>query len=179
MIHGEMDVLMRHLMGGFRLGNRRWYPWLFVLLLVGLFAVAVDLGGKDLKIEWVISVLAGAGGLTAIVYTQDLQETRLFTELFKEFNERYNALNHGLSGIVETAESGIRGEDRQVLMDYFNLCAEEYLYFNAGYIDESVWQSWTRGMKCYADVPAIRDIWKEELESGSYYGFSLAAVETA
>lgn len=166
-------------MGGFRLGNRRRYPWLFVLLCFGLLVVAYELGGKDLKIEWAVSILAGIGGLTTFLYTQHLQETRLFTELFKDFNERYNALNHRLNAIAEIAEAGVQGEDRQVLVDYFNLCAEEYLYFNAGYIDTAVWSSWTRGMKFYAQVSGIRRIWQQELETGSYYGFSLLEIETA
>jgi hypothetical protein len=166
-------------MGGFRLGNRRRYPWLFVLLCFSLLVVAYELGGKDLKIEWAVSILAGIGGLTTFLYTQHLQETRLFTELFKDFNERYNTLNRRLNAIAETAEAGVQGEDRQVLVDYFNLCAEEYLYFNAGYIDTAVWASWTRGMKFYAQVSGIRRIWEQELETGSYYGFSLVEIETA
>jgi hypothetical protein len=75
------------------------------------------------------------------------------------------------------SSEGFSREDRQVLMDYFNLCAEEYLYFNAGYIDTSVWKSWMRGMKAYAAVPAIRGLWEKELQSGSYYGFSLSGFE--
>jgi hypothetical protein len=166
-------------MGSFRLGNRRWYPWLFVLLCLGLLVVAYEVGGKDLKIEWAVSILAGIGGLTTFLYTQHLQETRLFTDLFKDFNERYNALNRQLNAIADVAETGVQGEDGQILVDYFNLCAEEYLYFNAGYIDTAVWSSWARGMKFYADVPGIRRIWEQELESGSYYGFSLREIETA
>jgi len=172
-------MLSRRLMGEFRLSNRRSFPWLFVLLLGGFFLIAIVIGGGDLKIEGVISVLGGAGGLTTILYTQHLQETRLFTELFKEFNARYDAFNKQLNNIKETADTGIHGDDRQVLMDYFNLCAEEYLYFNAGYIDESVWRAWIRGMKYYADVPEIRRIWEQEIAGGSYYGFSLRELGKA
>ena len=171
-------MLSRGLMGGFRLSNRRWYPWLFALLCVVLLAIAYQLAGKELKIEWVISALGAAGGLTTFFYTQHLQETRLFTELFQGFNKRYNDSNQRLNEIRETAIKGITDGDRQVLMDYFNLCAEEFLYFNAGYIDEDVWRSWARGMKFFAEAPAIRGMWEEELKEGSYYGFSLRELET-
>jgi hypothetical protein len=164
-------------MGGFRLRNRRWYPWLFLALFAGLFVVARALSGTELRIEWVISILGGAGGLTTILYTQHLQETRLFSDLFKEFNARYNELNNQLNRIVETSDTGIHGEDRQSLMDYFNLCAEEYLYYQAGYIDEAVWESWILGMKCFSDASAIRRIWEQELAGGSYYGFSLRELD--
>jgi hypothetical protein len=142
--------------GGFRLSNRRWYPALFVLLCAGFLLVAYTFGGKELRIEWVVSVFGGVGGLTTFIYAQHLQETRLFTELFRAFNERYNNMNQILSAIAETSRIEVASENRHVLFDYFNLCAEEYLYFRAGYIDESVWQSWVRGMKVFADVPAIR-----------------------
>jgi hypothetical protein len=170
-------LLPRQLIGGFHLGNRKWYPWLFLALCAAFFAVAYQVAGRSLKIEWVISILAAAGGLTTFLYTQHLQETRLFTELFQQFNARYAGLNERLSAIAESRGEGMSREDRQVLMDYFNLCAEEYLYFNAGYIDDSVWKSWMQGMRAYAAVSAIRALWEEELRSGSYYGFSLSEFE--
>jgi hypothetical protein len=170
-------VNSKNLMGGFKLGNRRWYPWLFLLLGVLFLLFAYELAGKELKIEWVISALGSAGGLTTFLYTQHLQETRLFTELFQGFNASYDRLNQRLNEIHETAGIGVGDDDLQVLMDYFNLCAEEFLYFSAGYIDHGVWKSWARGMKFYADVPAIRSIWREELEGGSYYRFSLRELE--
>jgi hypothetical protein len=173
----EGKLISQRWIGGFRLSNRRWYPALFVLLCAGFLSAAYLLGAKELKIEWVISGLGGAGGLTTFLYAQHLQETRLFTELFQAFNQRYNNLNQRLNAIAESAGIEIGSEDRQVLFDYFNLCGEEYLYFRAGYIDGSAWQSWVRGMKVFADVPAIRKIWQFELESGSYYGFSLRELE--
>jgi hypothetical protein len=60
-----------------------------------------------------------------------------------------------------------------------NLCAEEYLYFKSGYVDAEVWQSWLRGMRFFAAKPEILSVWKEELASGSYYGFSLALLDAA
>jgi hypothetical protein len=139
--------------------------------------LAYDLGGRQLKIEWVVSVLGGAGGLTTFLYSQHLQETRLFTELFRVFNERYDRLNQRLNELAMSDGTGLSKDGQKLLMDYFNLCAEEYLYFRSGYIDEDVWQSWTRGMRVYAQVPVIRKFWESELASGSYYGFSLRELE--
>jgi hypothetical protein len=171
------ESVMGGLSGGFRLRNRRWYAWLFILLCVGLIIFVYVVGKAVPKIEWVVSILGGVGGLTTFLYTQHLQETRLFTELFQKFNERYDELNQPLGSIAEAGVSGIHGERRQTLIDYFNLCAEEYLYFSAGYIDAAAWRSWARGMKYYADVPAIREIWEQELAKDSYYGFSLRQLE--
>jgi hypothetical protein len=172
-------LMSQRLTGGFRLSNRRWYPWVFLLLSTFFILLAYELGGRQLKIEWVVSVLGGAGGLTTFLYSQHLQETRLFTELFQTFNTRYDRLNQHLNEIAASDGTGLSTESQQLLMDYFNLCAEEYLFFRSGYIDEDVWRSWTCGMRFYAQVPAIRAIWARELESGSYYGFSLRELEKA
>jgi hypothetical protein len=69
--------------------------------------------------------------LTTFLYSQHLQETRLFTELFQTFNERYDRLNHSLNEIAGSARVGLSADSQQLLMDYFNLCAEEYLYFRS------------------------------------------------
>jgi hypothetical protein len=169
--------MFRGLTGGFRLRNRRWYSSLFIALCIAFLAVGYAVAGKVLKIEWAVPILAAVGGLTTFLYSQHLQETRLFTELFKDFNARYDGLNKQLNKIRETAHAGIHGDDRQVLMDYLNLCAEEYLYFSAGYIDEGVWKSWARGMKFFAEAESIRKIWVQELASDSYYGFSLRELD--
>jgi hypothetical protein len=169
----ETTLVSQRLTGGFRLSNRRWYPWVFLLLCTCFLLLAYALAGRQLKIEWVVSVLGGAGGLTTFLYSQHLQETRLFTELFQVFNERYDRLNQHLNELAGSDCASLSPASQQLLMDYFNLCAEEYLYFRSGYIDEDVWRSWTRGMRVYAQVPGIREIWERELASGSYYGFSL------
>jgi hypothetical protein len=122
-------------------------------------------------------VLGGAGGLTTFLYSQHLQETKLFTELFQAFNARYDQFNRHLNEIASSSGTELSADSQQWLMDYFNLCAEEYLYFRSGYIDDDVWRSWTRGMRFYAAIPVIREIWERELASGSYYGFSLQELE--
>lgn len=172
-------MLSQRLTGGFRLSNRRWYPWVFLLLCTFFLLLAYALGGQQLKIEWVVSVLGGAGGLTTFLYSQHLQETRLFMELFKGFNQRYDGLNQRLNEIASSDGTALGAVDQQQLMDYFNLCAEEYLFFRSGYIDDDVWRSWARGMRFYAAIPVIRDIWERELASGSYYGFSLQELENS
>ena len=62
-------------------------------------------------------------------------------------------------------------------MEYFNLCAEEYLFFKEGYIHPEAWQSWCRGMVCYLQDDGIRGAWNEEMTLGSYYDLTLRAIE--
>ena len=147
------------------------------MLLVFLFAV-------DKWKEGLVGAVVMAAGLTHFLYAQHHQDVTLFSEFFKDFNQRYDKLNNDLNAIrrrAKKAESlGQRAElqedDLLKLYDYFNLCAEEYLFHEAGYIDNDVWRSWCRGMVLFDDVEEIHRLWVEETSTGSYYGFSLERI---
>ena len=161
----------------FNLSSRRAYPWIFVALAVIADVVVFFVVPSPRNVDLLVPVTGAVAAFVYFLYTQHLQETRLFAELFHEFNTRYNDLNEGLNDIAYREQSSMLSlEDRQVLFDYFNLCAEEYLYFKSGYIDLEVWQSWVSGMRFFAKSPEVLRLWSEELRSSSYYGFSLALL---
>ncbi len=112
------------------------------------------------------------------LYAQHHQNTQLFVSLFDKFNERYNNLNEKLNAIVKHDQSlMLCKEEVDDLYDYFNLCAEEYLYYKAGYIDRNVWLAWVCGMAFFAKNSQIRSLWEEEIKLGSYYGFTLELLK--
>jgi len=76
---------------------------------------------------------------------QKLSETALFKDLFTEFNRRYDALNDRLAELASSRPQ-LDPSGRQVIVDYFSLCAEEYLFFTEGYIHRAAWRSWCAGM---------------------------------
>lgn len=123
-------------------------------------------------------MLAALGGVTGFLYSKHSQEIQTFRELFREFNQRYDDLNGPLYIIVSRGpDEPLKDEDFAFLYDYFNLCAEEYLFFEAGWIDKRIWKSWENGMNVFAKHPEIRKLWKTELETDSYYGFKIAALK--
>ena len=112
------------------------------------------------------------------VQKQRLEELVLFNELFTKFNKRYGKLNEKLNEIVNDSSQAELSKDQiDTLYDYFNLCGEEYFYFNQRYIYPEVWESWVNGMKYYYRDPRIGKKWNEELKQNSYYGFSLDLLE--
>jgi len=119
-------------------------------------------------------VLAAAFGLAHLIQQQKLAETQLFKALFTEFNQRYNELNERLDAV--SIDDPMSDADRSVVVDYFNLCAEEYLFYSEGYIHQAVWRSWCRGMLQYLDRQPYHDLWLTESKTGSYYGLSLAEI---
>jgi hypothetical protein len=118
--------------------------------------------------------LTAVGGFTGFLYAKHTQETQTFRELFREFNERYNELNDRLNEIRNRPPGQeLTAADHGDLFDYFNLCAEEYMYADAGYIDPRVWCSWKNGMHYFDQDPEIHDFWVGELKQYSYYGFTI------
>lgn len=64
-----------------------------------------------------------------------------------------------------------------LVVDYFKLCAEEYLFYCEGYIPREVWRSWCGGILGYIRRPPFDRIWQAEVETQTFYGLSLEAIE--
>jgi hypothetical protein len=154
-----------------KLHNKRWYPFLFLTGSVTAIA-AWFYFAKAQRPELLISAVVAFAGFNYFLYRQHLDKARLFKELFVEFNDRYSRLNKPLNKILFGPSSGLLSADeRDVLFSYFNLCAEEHFFYEAGYFDHRVWNAWYRGMKNFFDHPRIRELWDEDSKSDSYYGF--------
>ena len=154
-----------------RLHNRRWYPLIFLIgsataIAAWLIFPAVRQPGL------LVSAIGGVAGFTYFLYRQHLDEAKLFKELFGEFNARYDALNNDLNAILFGPPGGsLSANEREHLFSYFNLCAEEYFFYKAGFIDRRVWESWYRGMRLFFKHPRIQELWEQDCKADSYYGF--------
>ncbi len=131
--------------------------------------------GEDL--DWKIMLTALGSGISSFYFfqKQKLDEIRLMKELITDFNSRYDNLNETLNDILrkggENPPRVLDQNDRTTLNDYFNLCAEEYLFKKLGYIDPRVWEAWCSGMEIYFKDRRICELWEQE-EKDSYYGFT-------
>lgn len=126
-------------------------------------------------VGWTREAMAAGLGLVYFIQQQRLRELELFHRLFREFNERYDGLNDGLQNVV-SGRGDLSAEDRRLLTDYFNLCAEEYFYYSRGIVPTAVWRAWCRGMAAYLGERRIADYWKAEERTDSYYGFTHETV---
>ena len=160
------------------LSRRSYYPLLLGAVFFAIVLAIHFVLPEAKRAEFFVPAILATAGFGYFLYAQHLQETKLFSDLFRQFNERYDKLNGDLNEILERQTGTMLSlRDRQVLYDYFNLCAEEYMYFKAGYIDAEVWKSWKNGMKVFARNSTIRSLWAEELKNGSYYSFAFTAIE--
>lgn len=154
--------------------------WLFkyygIVIAVGiLLALGLGFAGTS-KEHWELA-LAASGALLSLAYfvqKQKLDETKLFNELFRDFNARYGELLDRLGEIENQPDNYVlTDDDKELLLTYFNLCSEEFLMYDLGYVHPVVWRSWKKGMLEYHARPFIGRFWDEEMKRGSYYGLVL------
>ncbi len=91
-------------------------------------------------------------------------------ELFVYFNDRYDGMNESLMKSLKTV-GALTTDDVNNFVDYFNLCAEEHVFHELGCIYEPVYLAWRNGMKWFGKDPRVVNLWMQERESNSYYGF--------
>ncbi|MEO8590829.1 MAG: hypothetical protein ABI432_15745 [Flavobacteriales bacterium] len=125
-----------------------------------------------------LALVGGSATLYLGLLNYWLQRDRLLQDLFISFNKRYDDLNDHLLIIASGGEPKDKGTER-VVVDYLNLCAEEYFWYRRGRIDMEIWQEWHNGIKHWIKVPVIRAIvLKEASVADSYYGlFALLEIQ--
>lgn len=125
------------------------------------------------------------------------EENRVEKELFEKFNDRYDKYNDVFNLLRKDThpkdiyinekpdtepskndnpklkiDSSERVEN--LIIDYFNLCSEEYLWYKRGLISISIWDAWKAGMKSNLEIPLIYCLWIRETRNAesrdSYYG---------
>lgn len=149
-----------------------WFFDYYWFLICSVSAISLLLTHR----EPMATIAAIFGVLLSLAYflqKQKLEETRLFREIFKECNARYDSLNEELQSIAQKDPKSLTPAEQGKIIDYLNLCGEEYLYYKRGYIEPSVWQAWHNGMKSIVAAPSIRAIWDQEKRTGSYYELPL------
>jgi len=151
----------------------RHYWWIAVVVAAGGGWAIHILAASEDRLTLVGALVTGTLGFCYFVQQQKLAETQLFKDLFTAFNERYDKLNDDLYDI-QARKGAVDEAGRKRLIDYFNLCSEEFLFYQEGYIHPVVWRAWCRGVLSYLKAPHIRAVWDEEVErdKDSYYGLT-------
>lgn len=109
-------------------------------------------------------------------------------ELFKEFNERYDKLNDDLSKLDTVgnlsqlkeikSSSDVSKTMYNVLMDYFNLCSEQYYWYKRNRISQEIWDSWYSGMMFYYNsFPIVKAVWQDEIKGDGYKSYYLTSKD--
>lgn len=175
---------MRHRFLRVRIATRHWiqgnYWWLVTIITISsIVAIFQCVETANDRVTMAGSVLATAIASFYFMQQQRLAETVLLKELFTEFNSRYDLLNDKLALIANRAHVEPCSDEYQTLIDYFNLCAEEYFFYSQGYVPAIIWKSWCRGMAQYMSTEPFRMVWTAECKSESHYGLTAEIMRSS
>jgi len=146
--------------------------WFYILTLcAGIFGMSWLEYKSKISDEIFLGSIATFITLFLSVINYYQSNDKFFKELFIEFNQRYNGMDDFLNSL--TNDSTINNaKDRQRIVEYLILCAEEYMWVKKGRIPMHVWKNWRTGIEVHLSKLPIRKIYEEEnIEKGSYYGF--------
>jgi len=140
-----------------------------VFLVVSLFIVYWAQLDADLEPTVALGMIGACATVYVGLLNYWLQRDKVMQDLFTAFNIRYDRLNGELLSIEKGTY--MEGDPERVIMDYLNLCAEEYFWYTRGRIDTEIWRAWRNGMENWLQVPAIRTVAVRESKlRDSYYG---------
>ncbi len=125
-----------------------WLAGVFALIVTGMALLQFFVPDK-MKPEMWIGVIGSMGAIYFGLLGHWMNQDKMFKELFLELNARFDKMNEDLNAIVNKQPITSGRSSDQVIQDYLNLCAEEFLWYRMGRIEEDVWTSWKRGMDYY------------------------------
>lgn len=149
--------------------------WGFILSIAFFIAAFVTyiIDSKNDKIA------LGFIGISATLYFGTLryriENDKMFKELFTEFNLRYNDEFNNLMNSLRTGNNRKLDTDEiNVVIDYLNLCSEEYLWYRKKRIPNEIWCAWKLGILENVKIHQVKDICTSESSTKdlrkSYYG---------
>src|SRR5688572_7695158 len=126
----------------------RKYSDLYIIIFTGTSAFLVFLF-LNRKLELLIAILGFGISIAFSLRQSRIENDRIFKELFLMYNEKYdkkfnNCLNYIIQQVSKNPEYELTEKQVSLIIDYLNLCAEEYLWYTKGRIDKIAWNSWIK-----------------------------------
>ncbi len=129
------------------------------------------------KTEILTAAIATGISLSLGLRQYKIENDKIFKDLFISFNEKYDTKFNNTLIVIDKQNNKDNGScelnDKQetLIIDYLNLCAEEFLWYTKGRIPDKVWKSWKKGMIYYLNIDCINKvILSEKNQKDSYYG---------
>ncbi len=149
--------------------RRNVWPWCVAasVLLVIIYLVVPAAYRSSSAL---LSAVGSFWALAFYLHARHADDARFVKELLTDFNVRYDNLNNDLQ-LAVWRNASFEPDTNLTFIKYFNLCAEEWLFWKAGYIYDTVWKAWENGMKQYGRDHRVVALWEKEKKTDSYYGF--------
>lgn len=152
----------------------KYYPTIFATILfvavVSLYLITDLFIGKDF-----IGVIGAIAAIYFGLLKYNIENDQMFMKLFKSFNKKYDgSVNDLFNSLRRNPNRKLTESEINSIIDYFNLCSEEYLWYDKGRIPKKVWRAWKNGMLSNLKIPQVLEIYIQEIfikeNAESYYG---------
>lgn len=148
----------------------------FVNLITSLvFLIVIVLYYFDRLDEKIL--IAAIGSIATLYFgimKYSMEYDKVFKELFQNFNERYDDKFNDLINDLRENDRELRDGEKNVIIDYLNLCAEEYLWYKRNRIPTNVWEAWKAGILENLKVNKVGEVYLNEISTiygpKSFYG---------
>jgi len=115
-------------------------------------------------------------------HSRKIANDKMQMELHTKFSDEFEKLLPNLLVLIdsELPQNNLSyGEEQEAIntltiRKYFNLCAEEFYWYDRGRIDKEVWNSWRNGMNdFYSMSPLMQQLWEDNSKNGGYKAYYL------
>lgn len=121
-----------------------------------------------------IAILATGISISFGFRQYKIENDNMFKDLFKDFNSRYDDnLNEIFNSFrFDNKMETFKEEEAKKVINYFNLCAEEFFWFKKKRIPTEIWDAWLVGIKSNLEIKEVNDLFISEINKfrKSYYG---------
>ena len=139
----------------------------------------------DNRIEILGAILATGISISFNLAQYNIENDKIFKDIFREFNRKYDekfnntlnkidtdySINKRFSILNSEIDKNLIEVDKNLIIDYINFCAEEYLWYTKGRIPSNVWKSWKNGMIYFFNLEPIKIIIISQYnQKESFYG---------
>jgi len=144
---------------------------LLLFLLLGLYHFGYGkINGKEF-----LGIIIPISTIYFGILKYRIENDQMFMNLFNTFNEKYDDKLNDIFNELRRNETKVLSDyEKNSIMDYFNLCAEEFLWFEKGRIPKKVWKAWKIGIQDNLKLPKIKTLYEEEIKRDciriSFYG---------
>ncbi len=148
--------------------------WSTVFAAIFFMITTILVSNKIIEIHFFLGIIISIATIYYGHLKYKIEDDKMFKELFDDFNKRYDdKFNDLINEIRDGYISELTREQKNKIIDYFNLCAEEFLWYKKGRIPFDVWSAWKSGMIANIQIPLVYRIYKLEISNTniliSYY----------
>ena len=160
-----------------RMLPKSFYAWIIVLVSTISVLTFLCAWRAEYLFALLVAVLAAIFQISAAYH----DKVAHFLECFSRCNAAYAKLNGRLRQPPPPSQArdgdALGNGRRAPIIDYFSLCAEEYLMHKMGVIPDFVWDTWRAGIHDCARRAHLKAAWDVEMKANYlYYGFDLSQI---